>query len=117
LVRTEGARLGLAHAVASEPHAASALADERLIDRRRRSQDHPSQGDSERRTQDHREARDAAAQGDREAQHHQAQHCETDHREAWRPQDDRAPQDRKALDGEAHDAPELGDPKEAPLSR
>ena len=36
MVRAEGARLGLAHAAAIEPHATPALADERLIDQRRR---------------------------------------------------------------------------------
>jgi hypothetical protein len=121
LVRTEGARLGLAHATASEPDAAPALADERLGVQRRWSQDHSSQGDNERGwTEDHREARDAATQGDREAQHgeaqhRQAQHREEDHREAWRPQDHGSPQDRGPLYGEAHDAPQLRDPQEAPL--
>jgi hypothetical protein len=120
LVRTEGARLSLAHAIAIQPYAAPALADQRLIDQRRRSQDHSSQGDSKQRTQDHRKARDAATQGDREAQHgetqhRQAQHGETDHREARRPHDDRTPQDRQALDGEAHYAPQLRDTQEAPL--
>jgi hypothetical protein len=122
LVRTERARLGLAHADAIEPNPAPALADERLIDQRRRSQDDSSQGDSEQRTEDHCEARDAPTQGDREAQHgeaqhRQAQHGETDHREAWRPQDDGSPQDRQAIDGEAHDAPQLRDTQEAPLSQ
>jgi len=114
LVRTEGARLGLAHAVASEPHATSALADERLIVQRRRSQDHSSQGDDERWTEDHREALHDPTQGDREAQHgeaphRQAQHGEAQDREARRPQDHGSPQDRRALDGEAHDAPQLRD--------
>ena len=121
MVRTEGARLGLAHAAASEPHATPALADERLIVQRRRSQDDSSQGDNERWTEDHREARDAATQGDREAHHGEAQHRqardgETHDREAWRPQDHGSPKDRRALDREANDAPQLRDTQEAPLT-
>jgi hypothetical protein len=122
LVRAEGARLGLAHAAAIEPHATPAIPDERVIVRSRRSQDDSSQGDSERRrTEGHSEAPDGPTQGDREAQHGEAQHREarhgeTDHREAWRPQDHGSPQDGRALDGEAHDAPQLHDPQEAPLT-
>jgi len=121
LVRTEGARLGLAHAAAIEPHATSALADEWLIVQRRRSQDHSSQGDNERRrTEDHREAHDDTTQSDRKAQHREAQHRqtrdgETHHREAWRPQDHGTPKDRRTLDREANDAPQLRDTQEAPL--
>jgi len=121
LVRTEGARLGLAHAAAIEPHATSALADEWLIVQRRRSQDHSSQGDNERRrTEDHREAHDDPTQGDREAhhgeaQHRQARHCETQHREAWRPQDHGTPKDRRTLYREANDPPKLRDTQETPL--
>jgi len=120
LVRTEGARRGLAHAAAIEPDAATALADERLVVQRHGSQDHSSQGDNERRTEDHCEARDAATQGDREAQHGEAHHRKAEHREkddceARRPQDDGPPQDREPLYGEAHDAPKRRDPQEAPL--
>ena len=121
MVRTEGARLGLAHADAIESHATSALADEWLIVQRRRSQDHSSQGDNERRrTEDHREAHDDTTQGDREAhhgeaQHRQARHGETHHRETWRPQDHGTPKDRRTLDREANDAPQLRDTQKAPL--
>ena len=122
MVRTEGARLGLAHAIASEPHATPALADERLIVQRRRSQDDSSQGDNERWTEDHREALDDSTQGDRETQHgeaedRQAHHGEAHHRQARRPQDHGSPQDRTALDREARDAPQLLDTQEAPLSK
>jgi hypothetical protein len=123
LVRAEGARLGLAHADASESHATSALADERLIVQRRRSQDHASSREHERRrTEDHSEALDGPSQDDREAQHGEARHGEaqdgeTDHRQAWRPQDHGSPQDHRALDREAHDAPQLRDTQEAPLSQ
>ena len=122
MVRTEGARLGLAHAAAIEPHATAALTDERLIVQRRRSQDHSSQGDIERRTEDHREALHDSTQGHREAQHREAedreaQHGEAHHGEAWRPQDHGSSQDRQALDREAHDAPQLRDTQEAPLSQ
>jgi hypothetical protein len=124
LVRTEGARLGLAHAPASEPHAAPALADERLSGQRRRSQDHSSARELERRrTEDHREAFDGPPQDDREAQHGQAEHREAkdreeeDHGEAWRAQDDGSPQERRPLDGEAHDTPYLDDAQEAPLNQ
>jgi hypothetical protein len=126
LVRAEGARLGLAHADAIEPDAAPAIADERVIVERRRSQDDPSSRQHERgRTEDHREAPHGPAQGDRETQHGEAQHGEaqhgearhgeTDYREAWRPKDDGTPQDGRAFDGEAHDAPQLHDTQEAPL--
>ena len=121
MVRTEGARLSLAHADAIESHATSALADERLIVQRRRSQDHSSQGDNERRrTEDDREARNDPTQGDREAHHgeahhRQAGHGETHHREARRPQDHGSPKDRRALDREANDAPQLHDTQEASL--
>jgi hypothetical protein len=117
LVRTEGTRLGLAHAAAIEPDAAPALADERLIVQRRRSQDHSSQGDNEQRTEDHREALDNPTQGDCKAHYREAQHGEAHHREAWRPQDDRSSQDRRALDREAHHPPQLRDTQEAPLSQ
>jgi len=40
-----------------------------------------------------------------------------DHGEAWRAQDDGSPQERRALHGEAHDAPQLHDTQEAPLSQ
>jgi hypothetical protein len=122
LVRTEGARLGLAHADASEPHATSALADERL-NQRRRSQDDTAPREHERGgPEDHREALDDTAQGDCEAQHRQAEHREardrkTGHGQARRPQDRDAPSDRRAFDREAHDAPQLRDPQEAPLSQ
>ena len=121
MVRAEGARLGLAHADAIEPDAAPAIADERVIVERRRSQDDPSSRQHERgRTEDHREAPHGPAQGDRETQHGEAQHGEarhgeTDYREAWRPKDDGTPQDGRAFDGEAHDAPQLHDTQEAPL--
>ena len=123
LVRAEGARLGLAHADASESDATTAIADERLIVERRWSQDDSSSGKHERRrTEDHREAPDGPTQGNRKAQHGEAQHREarhgqTFHREARRPQDHGSPQDGRALDGEAHDAPQLHDPQEAPLER
>jgi len=123
LVRTEGARLGLAHAAASESHATSALADEWLNVKRRRSQDDAAPcGHERRRTEDHREALDDATQDDREAQYGQAEdseteHRETDHREACGPQDHGAPQERRALDRQAHHAPQLHDPQEAPLSQ
>ena len=122
MVRAEGARLGLAHADAIEPHATSALADERLIVQWRRSQDNAAPREHERRRpEDHREALNAATKSDREAQHgkarhRQAQHGETQDREAWRPQDDGSPQDRQAVDAEASDAPQLRDPQEAPLT-
>ncbi|MGH2473105.1 MAG: hypothetical protein ACRDG6_12080 [Candidatus Limnocylindria bacterium] len=115
MVRTEGARLGLAHTAASESHATSALADERRIVQRR-SQDDPAPCEHERgRPEDHREALDGPTQDHGEAQHGQAQDGqardrETDHREAK----DDAPSQRWALDREAHDAPHLG-PQEAPL--
>jgi len=122
LVRTEGARLGLAHAAASESHATPALADERLIVKRRWSQDHASQGDDE---QDNGEALDDPAEGHREAhhckalhgqaQHRQARHGEANDGQAWRPQDYGSPEDHRALDREAHDAPQLRDTQEAPL--
>jgi hypothetical protein len=125
LVRAEGARLGLAHAAAIEPHAAPAIADERVSVSRRRSEDHASSRHERRRTEDHRKAPDGPTQGDREAGHGEAQHREaqyretrhgkTDHREAWRPQDHGSSQDGRALDSEAHDAPQLHDPEEAPL--
>jgi hypothetical protein len=126
LVRAEGARLGLAHADAIESHATSALADERLIVQRRRSQDHPSQGDIERSgTEDHRQAHDDPTQSDREthhgeaqhreARHRQARHGEAHHREAWRPQDHGSPQDRRAIDRETDDASQFHHPQEAPL--
>jgi hypothetical protein len=125
LVRAEGARLGLAHAAAIESHATPAITDERVSVRRRWSEDDASSRWERRRTEDHREAPDSPTQGDREARHgeaqhreaqyRQARHGETDHREAWRPQDHGSPQDGRALDGEAHDAPQLHDPEEAPL--
>ncbi|HKC90460.1 MAG TPA: hypothetical protein VKE23_03930 [Candidatus Limnocylindria bacterium] len=126
MVRAEGARLGLAHADAIEPHATSALADERLIVKRRRSQDHSSAGDNQRRrTEGHREALDTAAQDDREAQHGEARHRqahdreardrEAHHGEAWWPQDHDSPQERRSLDGQARDTPQLRDTQEAPL--
>jgi hypothetical protein len=118
LVRTEGARLGLAHADASESHATSALADEWRNVERRRSQDDPAPRGHERRKaeEDDREALDDATQDDRQAQHRQAQdgeteHRETHHREACGPQDHGAPKERWALDRQAHD------PQEAPLSQ
>ena len=123
MVRAEGARLGLAHADAIEPHATSALADERLIVQRRRSQDDAAPREHERRRPENdREALDAATKSDREAQHgeaqhRQAQHSETHHREAWRPQDDGSPQDHWALDGEAHYTTQLRDTQKAPLSQ
>ena len=92
MVRTERARLGLAYAVAIEPDATPAIADERLIVEHRRPQDHASQGDRELwRTEDRGEASDTTTQGDREAHHGEAKHRqaqhrkEEDHREAWRP--------------------------------
>ena len=126
MVRAEGARLGLAHADAIEPDAAPAIADDRVIVERRRSQDDPSSRQhGRRRIEDHREAPHGPAQGDRETQHGEAQHGEaqhgearhgeTDYREAWRPKDDGTPQDGRAFDGEAHDAPQLHDTQEAPL--
>jgi hypothetical protein len=122
LVRTEGARLGLAHAAAIEPHATSAVADERLIVQRRRSQDHSPQSDVERRTEDHRKALHDPPQDHGEAQHREAedreaQHREAHHREAWRPQDHGSSEDGQALDREAHDAPQLRDTQEAPVSQ
>jgi hypothetical protein len=118
LVRTEGARLGLAHAVASESHATSALADQRRNVERRRSQNDPAPCGHERgqAEEDDREAPDDAAQDDREAHDGQAQdgeaeHRETHHREARRPQDHGAPQERWALDRQAHD------PQKAPLTQ
>jgi len=118
LVRTEGARLGLAHAVASESHATSALADEWRDVERGRSQDDPAPYRHERRQtkEDDSEAPNDAAQDDRQAQHRQAQdgeaeHRETQHREACGPQDHGAPQERRALDRQAHD------PQEAPLGQ
>jgi hypothetical protein len=82
LVRTEGARLGLANAAASEPHATPALADERLIVQRRWSQDDPAPRDDELgRAKDHGEALDGPSQDDGEAQHRQAEHREARHRE------------------------------------
>ena len=118
MVRTEGARLGLAHAVASESHATSALADEWRNVERRRSQDDTAPYRRERRQakEDDSEALNDTAQDDREAQHRQAQdgeteHRETHHRKAWGPQDHGAPQERRALDRQAHDA------QEAPLSQ
>ena len=92
MVRAEGARLGLAHADAIEPHATSALADERLIVQWRRSQDNAAPREHERRRPE-------------------------DHREAWRPQDDGSPQDHRALDGEAHHTAQLRDTQKAPLSQ
>jgi hypothetical protein len=81
LVRAEGTRLGLADAVASEPRTTSALADERLIVQRRRSEDHPAAFEHERRrSKDHGEALDGATQDDREAQHRQAEDREAQHR-------------------------------------
>lgn len=128
MVRAEGARLGLAHADASESHATTALADERLIVQRRRSQDDSSSRELEHsRTEDRREATDRSSQDDREthyreaehgeAQHGQAQHRETDDREARRPQDHGSPEDHRALDGEARTAPQLRDAQEAPLGQ
>jgi hypothetical protein len=122
LVGTKGARLGLAHTAASEPHATSALADERLIVQRRRSQDDPSSCDHERRrTEDHREARHDPPQEhseakDNQARHGEARYRETDHRETRGPQDHDAPPNRWALDREAHHAAQLVDPQEAPLT-
>ena len=124
MVRTEGARLGLAHADAIEPHATSALADERLIVQRRRSQDDPAPCEHDRgRTEDHREAPDGPPQDHGEAQHGQAEHREARHRETDRSEarhretkDHDAPSNRWALDREAHDAPQLLDPQEAPLA-
>ena len=117
MVRTKGARLGLAHADAIEPHATPALADERLIVERR-SQDHPSSRKHERRrTEDHREALDGPSQDDSEARHGEARDGETHPSKARRPQDDGSPQDHRALDREAHDAPQLRDTQEAPLSQ
>jgi hypothetical protein len=122
LVRTEGARLGLAHAAASEPHATPALADERLIVQRRRSQDHSPSREHERRRTEDGEAPDHPPQDDREARHGETQYGEarngeTSHREAWRPQDHGSAQEHWALDGEAHDAPQLHDTQEAPVSK
>ena len=115
MVRTEGTRLGLADTAASEPHATSALADERRSVQRRRSQDDPApRGDGRRPTEDDGEAHDDPTQGDREARDGQAQDREANHGEAWRPQDHSSPKEHWALDGEAHDAP-LFDPQEAPL--
>jgi len=120
LVRTEGARLGLADADASEPHATSALADERFIDRWRRSQDDAPTRSERGRPEDHREALHGAAQNDREAEHReaedrQAHYGEAHYGEAWRPQDRDAPPNRWSLDREARDTSQL-DAKEAPLS-
>lgn len=123
MVRTEGARLGLADADASEPHATSALADERLIVQRRRSQDHTAPGDHERGgTEDHREALNGPTQDDGEAKHGQAEHREaryreTEHGEArhGEAKDHDAPSHRWTRDREADDAPQLLDPQEAPL--
>ncbi len=123
MVRAEGARLGLAHADASESHATTALADERLIVQRRRSQDDSSsRGLEHSRTEDRREATARSPQDDREAHYREAhyreaQHRETDDREARRPQDHGSPEDRRALDREAHDAPQLRDAQEAPLGQ
>ena len=116
MVRAEGARLGLAHAAASESHATSALADERRNVERRRSQDDPAPYgyDGRQAEEGDREAHDDPTQDNREAEHRQAQdgeteHRETDHGEACGPQDHRAPQERWAVDREAND------PQEAPL--
>lgn len=129
MVHAKGARLGLAHADASESHATTALADERLIVQRRWSQDDSSSRELEHsRTEDRREATDRSSQDDRkahyrEAQHGEAQHGqaqddrETDDSEARRPQDHGSPEDRRALDGEAHDTPHLRDAQEAPLGQ
>jgi hypothetical protein len=126
LVRAERARLGLANTDASEPHATSALADERLIVQWRRSQnDRASQDDERRRTEDHREALDRASQDDGEAHHGQAEHREALYREALyrearhgkarhgETKDSDAPPHRRSLDREAHDA--LVHAQEAPL--
>jgi hypothetical protein len=123
LVRTEGARRGLAHAAASEPHAAPALADERLNVQWWRSQDDSSARELQRRTEDDREAPHGPTQDDREAQHGQEGHREArdreeeDSGEAWRSQDDGSPQELRPFDGEAHDTPHLDDAQEAPLSQ
>ena len=108
----------MADTAASEPHATSAFADERLNIERRRSQDDPAPCGHERREaqEDDREAPDDAAQDDREAHDGQAQdgeaeHRETHHREARRPEDHGAPQERWALHCQAHD------PQEAPLTQ
>src|SRR5438309_6845242 len=124
LVRTEGARLGLADTAASEPHATSALADERLIVQRRRSQDDAAPcGDERRPTEDDGEARNGATEDGeawhrqahyRQAHYREARHRKTEHREARRPEDDGSAEERRAIDREAHDTPQL-DPQEAPL--
>ena len=94
----------MADTAASEPHATSALADERLIVQRRRSQDDAAPcGDERRPTEDDGEARNGPTQ-DGEAWHRQAR----------RPEDDGSAEERRAIDREAHDAPQL-DPQEAPL--
>lgn len=113
----------MAHAAASEPSATSALADERLIVKRRRSQDHATQGDDELgRTEDHREALDRPTEDDGEAQHRQAEHREARNRETehgkarhGEAKDRDASPHRRALDREADDAPQLLDSQEAPL--
>jgi len=111
--------LGMADTAASEPHATSALADERLIVQRRRSQDDAAPcGDERRPTEDDGEARDGPTQDGeawhRQAHHREARHRKTEHREARRPEDDGSAEERRAIDREAHDAPQL-DPQEAPL--
>lgn len=123
MVRTEGARFDLAHAAARESHTTSALAAERLILERQRSQDDPSSCRHQRsRTESHREALDNQAQNNREAQHGQAEdrkarHRETGDHKARSPQGHNAPSHRWALDREAPDAPQFLDPQEAPLGR
>jgi len=109
----------MADTAASEPHATSALADERLIVQRRRSQDDAAPcGDERRPTEDDGEARDGPTQDGeawhRQAHHREARHRKTEHREARRPEDDGSAEERRAIDREAHDAPQL-DPQEAPL--
>jgi hypothetical protein len=120
LVRTEGAGFGLADADAGEPDATSALADERLIVQRRRSQDDTASR-KHKRSEDHREAHDGAAQDDREARHRKADDREARHGkardgEAWRPQDGGSAPDHGPFHGEAHDPSQL-DPQEAQLEQ
>jgi hypothetical protein len=120
LVRTEGTGFGLADADAGEPDATSALADERLIVQRRRSQDDAASR-KHKRSEDHREAHDGAAQNDGEARHRkaddrEARHGKARYGEAWRPQDGGAAPHHGSFHGEAHDPPQL-DPQEAPLGQ
>jgi hypothetical protein len=110
----------MADTAASEPHATSALADERLIAQRRRSQDDTAPcGDERRPTEDDGEARNDPTEDDGEARHRQADHREarhrkTEHREARRPENDGAAEERWAIHREAHYTPQF-DPQEAPL--